>query len=76
MNGGEPKWKVKNGYMEKKEENHLFSPEENRFLSDRYVIGGCPKCHFEKARGDECPKCGASFDAIELKNPKMAKKQV
>jgi len=61
---------LENGYIEKKEEKHLFSEEENRFLSDRYVVGTCPKCGFEKARGDECLKCSASFDAIELKNPR------
>lgn len=61
---------LKNGYIEAKEEKHLFSKEENRFLSDRYVVGTCPKCNYENARGDECPHCGASYDAIELKSPR------
>jgi len=58
-----------NGFIEEKEEYHLFSSKENKFLADRYVIGTCPKCGFEKARGDECPKCGASYEAIDLINP-------
>jgi methionyl-tRNA synthetase len=60
---------LKNGYIHEKIENHLFSEEENKFLSDRYVLGTCPVCAFDKARGDECPKCGASFEATQLKNP-------
>jgi len=59
-----------NGYIEEKTENHLFSVKENKFLADRYVIGTCPKCGFDKARGDECPKCAASYEATDLKNPK------
>ncbi|MBI5346673.1 MAG: methionine--tRNA ligase [Chlamydiae bacterium] len=58
------------GYIEPKVENHLFSEEENRFLADRYVIGICPKCGYDKARGDECSKCAASYEATDLKNPK------
>ncbi len=61
---------LKNGYIEEKTEDHLYSEEEKRFLADRYVEGICPKCGYEKARGDECGKCGASFEAMDLKNPK------
>jgi methionyl-tRNA synthetase len=61
---------LNNGYIEQRKTEQLFSPQENRFLADRYVVGTCPRCSFENARGDECPKCGASFDATELKNPR------
>ncbi len=61
---------LKNGYIEEKTEKHLYSEKEERFLADRYVVGICPKCGYEKARGDECGKCGASFEATDLKNPK------
>lgn len=60
----------KNGYIEEREEEHLYSEEEQRFLADRYVIGICPKCGFEKARGDECTKCGVSYEAEDLLNPR------
>ena len=40
------------------------------FLADRYVVGTCPKCHYEEARGDECPRCAASFEAVDLINPR------
>lgn len=58
-----------NGYIEARECEQLYSKEEDRFYADRYVVGGCPKCGFEKARGDECQKCGASYEAPDLKNP-------
>lgn len=58
------------GMMEKRATEQLYSEQEGRFLADRYVIGGCPKCHYDQARGDECPSCGASFDAMELKDPR------
>ncbi|MFA6119078.1 MAG: methionine--tRNA ligase [Parachlamydiales bacterium] len=59
-----------NGYIEKKVEDNLFCVEENRFLADRYVVGTCPKCGFNEARGDECQKCSASYEAKDLKNPR------
>lgn len=61
---------LNNGYIEKKRTQQLFSEEEGRFLADRYVVGTCPKCGAENARGDECPACGASFEATDLGNPR------
>ncbi|NGX63387.1 MAG: Methionine--tRNA ligase [Candidatus Anoxychlamydiales bacterium] len=59
-----------NGYIEEKTEDHLYSEKDKKFLADRYVIGKCPKCGYEFARGDECQKCSASYDAKDLINPK------
>lgn len=61
---------LNNGHIQEKETMQLFSPEENRFLADRYVTGTCPKCGYEEARGDECPSCGGSYEATDLKNPR------
>ena len=60
----------RNGWIEEKVTDELFSEKDNRFLADRYVIGTCPKCGFKEARGDECPSCGASYEAIDLIEPK------
>ena len=60
---------LKNGYIEEKVTDQLYSKQDKRFLADRYVQGICPKCGFEEARGDECPQCGASYEATDLKNP-------
>lgn len=59
-----------NGYIEKKTTKQLYSEADNKFLADRYVVGTCPKCGYEEARGDECQKCGASYEATDLKNPR------
>ena len=59
-----------NGYIEEKTTDQLYSEADQKFLADRYVVGTCPKCGFENARGDECPRCGASYEATDLKNPR------
>ncbi len=61
---------LKNGFIETKETMQLYSESEKRFLADRFVVGTCPKCGFVEARGDECTKCGASYESTDLKNPK------
>jgi methionyl-tRNA synthetase len=58
------------GVIEERTENHLYSEKEGRFLADRYVVGTCPKCGYEEARGDECQRCAASFEATDLKHPR------
>jgi methionyl-tRNA synthetase len=58
------------GFIEERTDNHLYSEKEGRFLADRYVIGTCPKCGFTEARGDECQRCAASYEATDLKNPR------
>jgi methionyl-tRNA synthetase len=59
-----------NGFIEARVTDQLYSEADKRFLADRYVVGTCPRCGFEEARGDECQKCGASYDATDLKNPR------
>lgn len=58
------------GHIAARTTAQLFSPHEGRFLADRYVVGTCPKCSYDKARGDECGACGASYEATELLNPR------
>jgi methionyl-tRNA synthetase len=59
-----------NGHIEARTTDQLYSEADHKFLADRYVIGTCPRCGFENARGDECPHCGASYEATELTNPR------
>lgn len=59
-----------NGYIEERVTQQLYSEKDRKFLADRYVVGTCPRCGFEEARGDECQKCGASYEATDLKNPR------
>ncbi|MCH9610611.1 MAG: Methionine--tRNA ligase [Chlamydiales bacterium] len=58
------------GYVQKRECDQLYSEDDKRFLADRYVVGSCPRCGFDEARGDECQKCGESYEATDLKNPR------
>ncbi|MGX7592382.1 methionine--tRNA ligase [Candidatus Karelsulcia muelleri] len=44
----------------------------NQFLPDRYILGICPNCKYKKAYGDQCEKCGVSFNIDELLNPYSA----
>lgn len=61
---------IANGYIEERITDQLYSESDRKFLADRYVTGECPRCGFANARGDECPECGASYDATDLKNPR------
>ncbi|TDO01313.1 methionine--tRNA ligase [Sunxiuqinia elliptica] len=47
-----------------------YDEENKQFLADRYIVGTCPKCSFEKAYGDQCESCGTSLSPTELINPK------
>ena len=62
----------KNGLIKTVEERQLYSNEDKRFLPDRYVIGTCPECSYERARGDQCENCTRQLEASELINPRSA----
>ena len=57
------------GLIEKKKINQLFDTTKQMFLSDRYVKGNCPICHAKDQYGDNCEKCSATYDAVELLEP-------
>lgn len=48
----------------------FYDIEAGMFLPDRYVIGECPKCGNQRARGDQCEACGTTFETAELINPR------
>jgi methionyl-tRNA synthetase len=52
-----------------KTEKQFYSEKSKRFLPDRYVEGTCPVCRYERARGDQCDKCGKWMEPRELINP-------
>ena len=58
------------GFVERGKMKVFYSPDENLFLPDRYVVGECPKCGYEEATGDQCEKCTSVLDPSQLKNPK------
>ncbi len=57
---------MENGYLFKKGTLQYFCPKCDKFLPDRYVEGTCRKCGNERARGDQCERCGATYEAGEL----------
>ena len=61
-----------NGHFVEKTSMQLYDEKANQFLADRYVTGECPHCHYDRAYGDQCEKCGSSLNATDLINPKSA----
>jgi len=62
----------KNNCIEKKEIEQFRCNKCNLTLSDRFIYGICyhGDCKYDKARGDQCDKCGKLCNALELINPK------
>ena len=60
-------------YDEKKlqeiEEEQYSDAETGEFLTDRNIVGTCPRCGFEGAYGDQCEHCGSTLSPEELINP-------
>ncbi|HOJ50453.1 MAG TPA: methionine--tRNA ligase [Spirochaetota bacterium] len=61
---------LENGYIDTDTEKQLYCPDNGKFLPDRYIEGICPNCGYDKARGDECPKCGKWLEATSLIEPR------
>lgn len=60
----------KKGLILRKKIKQLFDDTKGLFLADRYVQGECPKCGTKNQYGDNCEICGATYEAVELINPK------
>ncbi len=58
------------GLIEERETIQPFSVDDNMFLADRQLVGICPKCGYENARGDQCDNCSAAYEASELLHPR------
>jgi methionyl-tRNA synthetase len=58
------------GKFIQKTNEQYYDEESKMFLADRYITGECPHCHYDKAYGDQCEKCGTALSPIELINPK------
>lgn len=61
-----------NGLITEGKVKQIFSIQDNRFLPDRYVIGQCPYCEYELARGDQCDGCGRLLEATDLRSSRSA----
>ena len=57
------------GVLEEKIEEQFCDEVTGEFLTDRNIVGTCPRCGAEGAYGDQCEKCGATLSPEELINP-------
>ena len=60
------------GMLVEKVSMQPYSVKEEKFLADRFVVGTCPKCGYERAYGNECDKCFANLEPSQLINPHSA----
>ncbi len=54
------------GFIEQHATRQLYCHADGRFLPDRYVIGTCPRCGYEAARGDQCENCASVLEPTDL----------
>ena len=59
-----------NGFLFTRKSMQWYSPNNRRFLPDRYVEGTCYICGDPGARSDQCDKCGNVLEPEKLLNPK------
>ncbi len=57
------------GKLVEKVEEQYCDAVTGEFLTDRNIVGTCPRCGAEGAYGDQCEKCGAALSPSELINP-------
>ena len=57
------------GELEEHVEEQYCDEVTGEFLTDRNIVGTCPRCGAEGAYGDQCEKCGATLSPDELINP-------
>ncbi len=58
-----------NGYIFSQDTQMLYCEHDLRFLPDRFVEGKCPYCGCERARGDQCDRCGRLLETTALVEP-------
>lgn len=59
-----------NGYISEKTTKQVYSSDDKRYLPDSYVMGTCPHCGYEKAKGDQCENCTKVLDPTDLIHPR------
>jgi methionyl-tRNA synthetase len=60
------------GFIEERSIRQVYSLDDERFLPDRYIVGTCPHCGYDKARGDQCENCTRVLDPTDLIDARSA----
>ncbi len=60
------------GFIDVRTTRQVYSHADGRFLPDRYVVGTCPHCGYDRARGDQCENCTRVLDPTDLISPRSA----
>ncbi len=60
------------GFIEERIVRQVYSNADQRYLPDRYIVGTCPHCGYERARGDQCESCTRVLDPLDLIAPRSA----
>ncbi len=63
---------LQNGFIDRRTDENPYCPKDSRFLADRYLMGRCPFCGNEAARGDECDQCGRILEPRQLIEPRCS----
>ncbi|ABL78019.1 methionine--tRNA ligase [Thermofilum pendens] len=61
-----------NGYVFSDTVQLYYCPKDKIFLPDRYIVGTCPYCGYDRAYGDQCENCGRLLEPTLLLNPRCA----
>ncbi len=61
-----------NDLIEERVTEQVYSIDDGRFLPDRYIVGTCPHCAYDMARGDQCENCTRVLDPTDLLEPRSA----
>ena len=56
--------------VEERTVQRFFDPTAGIFLADRFIKGGCPRCQAIDQYGDSCDRCGATYAATEVIEPR------
>ena len=57
------------GHIDRRVITQAYDAEKHMFLPDRYVTGTCPNCKSPDQYGDNCDKCSATYDPLDLIDP-------
>ena len=60
------------GFIEERTLKQVYSLDDGRFLPDRYIVGTCPHCESDRARGDQCENCSRLLEPTDLIRPRSA----